>query len=233
MFIKLSLLFLLLLFSGCQEKKPSRHLDGEALLKEKCSSCHDLSLPPKTSEDEKAPPMMAVVFHIKDFIKAPNESEKIPKAKEFVEDYVFHPSAEKSFCDKESLKTYGVMPSQEGNLDKDELKAIVEYMFDHFTQENLLEAQAQIRKFKMMPKGKRVALKLGCLNCHRSDKRVVGPSFKEIAKRYKDSPNAIINSIKNGSKGKWKLKRQLSMPKFDKIKEEDLNLLVKWILNTK
>ncbi len=232
MIIKLLLSCLILVFSGCDDKKPSLALDGRKLIKEKCSSCHDISLPPKTSEDEKAPPMMAVTFHIKDFIEAANESEKIPKAKEFVKDYVYNPSAKKSFCDKESLKTYGVMPSQKGNVTPDELNAITEYMFEHFTQENLLKEQALIREFKKMPKGRRIALKYGCLNCHRSKKTLVGPSFEDISKRYKNSPENILKSIKNGSKEKWNLKRKVVMPSFKNIPEDDLKILTKWIINT-
>ncbi len=230
MISRIFVLFILLIFLGCEDNKPKITLDGSSLIKQKCSSCHDLSLPPKTSEDEKAPPMMAVVFHIKDFIKVSNISEKIPKAKEFVKDYVYNPSADKSFCDKESLKSYGVMPSQKGNVSKEELDAIVEYMFEHFTQENLQKEQALIREFKKMPKGKRVAIKYGCLNCHRKKKRLVGPSFDEISKRYAKNPQEMISSIKNGSKGKWDLKRALVMPSFKNIDEKDLTLLVNWII---
>ena len=67
------------IFSGCNTQKKS-HLDGEKLLEQKCASCHNLDLPPKTFEDEKAPPMMAVAFHIKDYIHASSQSDKIPKA---------------------------------------------------------------------------------------------------------------------------------------------------------
>ena len=64
--------------TGCNQHDKV-YYDGRALLQAKCVSCHNLSIPPKTFEDEKAPPMMAVAFHVKDFIKVSAPSEKKPK----------------------------------------------------------------------------------------------------------------------------------------------------------
>lgn len=48
----------------------------------------------------------------------------------------------------------------------------------------------------------------GCIDCHRVDATVVGPSWKAIAERYKEAPLAdaralLIESVKKGSKGKY------------------------------
>ena len=226
-------LAVLLSFSGCQEKHHS-NLDGKKLLEQKCSQCHNLDLPPKTFEDEKAPPMMAVAFHIKDFIKAANESEKIPKAIDFVKDYVINPSASKSFCDKKSLESYGVMPSQKGNVTQEELQAIAEYMFEHYTIKNLTEAQAIQNRLMKMPKGERLAIKYNCLGCHKVERDLVGPSFAKIAKRYSFESKKIQESIKNGSQSKWKGNRGAIMPAFkDKISEKDMKILAQWIAKEK
>jgi len=223
--------FCLVIFSGCEQKQKPE-LDGKKLLQEKCSQCHNLDLPPKTFKDEKAPPMMAVAFHIKDFIPATDESEKIPKAIDFVKDYVINPSASKSFCDKKSLETYGVMPSQKGKVTQDELEAIAEYMFAHYTVKNLTEAQAAINRLKKMPAGKRLAIQKNCLTCHRVDKDLVGPSFVKIAKRYKGDVLYIAQQIKSGSKGKWQAFHGAVMPPFkDKTSLEEREILAKWIVS--
>jgi cytochrome c len=220
---------LLFVFSGCDKKQHS-NLDGKKLLEQKCSKCHNLDLPPKTFKDEKAPPMMAVAFHIKDFIKASSESDKIPKGIEFVKDYVVNPSASKSFCDKKSLQSYGVMPSQKGKVTQDELQAIAEYMFSHYTIKNLTAAQDLQNRLMKMPKGKRLALKYNCLGCHKIDKELVGPSFKKIAKRYSKDVTSIQKSIKDGSKGKWEGYRGAIMPAFGaKINDADAKTLAEWI----
>jgi cytochrome c len=234
MMIKFTLGILLLFFLvGC-EQKHSSNLDGKKLMEEKCSSCHNLDLPPKTFENETAPPMMAVAFHIRDFIQAKSESDKIPKAIDFVKDYVVNPSASKSFCDKKSLENYGVMPSQKGKVTQDELEAIAEYMFEHFNMKNLNEAQAIQNRLKKMPAGKRVALQYKCLGCHKKDKDVVGPSFAKIAERYINNSAQIKKSIVQGSAKRWKEYRGAMMPSFkNKISAKDLDILVQWIGQTK
>ncbi len=231
MYIKISFLFLCLLFTACSDiDSNSKNYNGKKLLQQKCSSCHNLAMPPVTSEDEAAPPMMAVAFHVYDFVKPSDESQRVYKAKEFVIEYVQEPSAEKSFCDKESLQRYGVMPSQKNNVTKGELKAIAEYMFEHYTPKNLAQEQAIQAKLDAMSQGEKLALQYNCLSCHKKEKDLVGPSFQNIAKRYTDSPNKIINSIKNGSQNKWENARGVMMPQFKNLNNEELQTLTNWIL---
>jgi len=222
-----------LLFVGCSQNKKINNLDGKKLLEQKCSKCHNLDLPPKTFADEKAPPMMAVAFHVRSFIKTEDESQRIPKAIAFVKDYVINPSASKSFCDKESLKSYGIMPSQKGKVTQDELQAIAEYMFSHFTQKNLNEAQLLENRLNAMPKGERLALKNGCLSCHKVDKRIVGPAFKDIARRKGNSLALLMHSIKNGSKKKYASSKGAIMPAFKKLSDADVKIIAQWILSLK
>ncbi len=224
--VVLGLLFASMLFTGCEEKK-SPNLDGKKLLKQKCSRCHNLDMPPKTFADEKAPPMMAVSFHILDFIKAATPADKLPNAIEFVADFVQNPSISKSFCDKESLKTYGLMPSLKGKVSEDEIRAIAMYIFTHYTKENLLAKMKKIQQIREMPKGELLARQNGCLSCHAKNFKKVGPSFKQIsnAKSIKE----IKNSIENGSKGKWKKSNNIPMPAFKKLPNKDIEILAKWI----
>lgn len=229
----LLLLACVLLLAGCSQSKKTNNLDGKKLLEQKCSSCHNLDLPPKTFEDEKAPPMMAVAFHIKGFIQTGDESQRIPKAIAFVKDYVINPSASKSFCDKASLKSYGVMPSQKGKVTQDELQAIAEYMFSHFTQKNLNEAQLIQNRLNAMPKGERLALKNNCLSCHKVDKKIVGPAFKDIATQKGNSLEVLMQSIKNGSKKKYASSKGAVMPAFKNVSDADVKTIATWILSLK
>ena len=227
---KILLPILLIFLTACNNStsKQKVNLNAKELLIQKCGKCHNLDLPPKTSEDELAPPMMAVAFHVRDFVKVSNESERDIKAKEFVRDYVINPSEDKSFCDKESLKRYGVMPSLKGKVSEDELIAISNYIFKQFTPQNLAQEQAIIRKLQKMPKGKRLALKYNCLSCHNETKKIVGPSFHNIALKY--SVIDIENGIKNGSSKKWPDSHGAIMPKFkNKIDQKDMKILAKWI----
>ena len=220
---------ILLLLTGCEENTNKVQYDGGKLLEEKCAMCHNLKMPPNTYEDEKAPPMMAVVFHLKDFMKITMEDEKLSKFIPFVQDYVLNPSRDKSYCDKESLKTYGVMPSQKGNVTEDELEAIASYMYDFYDQKKYLKEMQEKAAFDVLPKGEQLVRKNGCFNCHDTDKAKVGPSFKMMAKK---EAKEIIDVIQNGSQGKWEEFHNMMMPPFKtKFTQEELKILQEWIRN--
>ena len=218
---------MLLLLQGCGSDTKKEHFDGGRLLKEKCAACHNLKMPPDTYENEKAPPMMAVVFHLKDFMKIRNEQDKVEKFIPFIQDYVMDPSKEKSYCDEESLKTYGVMPSQKGNVSQDELEAIAAYMVTFYDQQVYLKEMQAKSAFDALPKGEQLVRKRGCLNCHAIEEDKVGPSFKNIAK---NGTEKVIEVTQNGSQGKWKKFNNMMMPAFkDKFSKEELNILKEWM----
>ena len=219
------------LLTGCMENKIKNKLDGEALLKQKCSKCHNLDMPPKSYENEIAPSMMAVTFHLKDFIKANDPSAHEAKISEFVKDYVINPSRSKSFCDKKSLDSYGVMPSQKGKVTVDELGAIAQYMYDTYDNQKMLKIMQEKQRLARMPLYQRVLEQQRCENCHDINKDKVAPSFLSISKKYNNN-KPLIESIKNGSKGKWK-NFKLIMPPFKKMTDKDIEGMVNWILNLK
>jgi len=224
--------FLLVFLTACDDKKPTLNLDGKKLLEQKCASCHDLTMPPLLAPDELAPPIMAVSFHMPNFMEPKDESQRIPMAIAFVTDYVLNPALDKAYCDEESIKQYGLMPSQKGKVTEEEVKAIAAYMFKHYTQENLSKAQEDIAAFNALEPGKKLALKYKCLGCHKVDKKIVGPSFIDIAKRYATSKDKIIQSIKNGSQKSWESSNGAVMPPFKQISEEELKILADWISNS-
>ncbi len=231
--IKLSIIvFVLLFFSACSEDKPKRDYDAKKLLDAKCAACHELSMPPVISDDELAPPMMAIAFHMKDFMDTANESERITMATEFIIDYVANPSLEKSYCDKESIKRYGLMPSQKKNVTDGEVKAIAEYMFKHYTQDNLSKKIKSQAEYDALSPGKKIALKYKCMGCHRTERKVVGPSLKDIGKKYINNKEKIKQSIINGSRENWESSNGAVMPSFKQISPQELEIVSEWILST-
>ncbi len=215
----------LLGLSACSSQ-PKVKYNGANLVQKKCASCHNLAMPPKTYEDEKAPPMMAVAFHVKDFMKVKTPSDKKPKFIAFFQDFVLHPSKEKSFCDEESLKSYGLMPSQKGKVTEAELAAIATYVYDYYDQNKFLKQMQKKAKFDALPKGEQLATANGCFNCHDKVKPKTGPSFRAIAQK---EDNEIKKVIKEGSKGTWKEFEKAMMPPFKKINDADIETLIAWI----
>jgi cytochrome c len=69
-----------------------------------------------------------------------------------------------------------------------------------------------------------------CLACHDMDRKIVGPSFNEIAARYKGDANAasrLAAKVKDGGSGTW---GNVPMPPHADMKSEDIQVLVRWVL---
>lgn len=69
-----------------------------------------------------------------------------------------------------------------------------------------------------------------CLGCHALDKKIVGPGFQAVAKKYANDPGAIIflkNKIIKGGSGSWGV---VPMPANAKLSDADVSLLAGWIL---
>jgi cytochrome c len=75
---------------------------------------------------------------------------------------------------------------------------------------------------------KDLAAKSGCLACHAIDKKLIGPSYQDIAKKYKASDESmLVAKVKAGGKGVW---GPIPMPPNVTVKDEDIKTLVNWIL---
>lgn len=72
-----------------------------------------------------------------------------------------------------------------------------------------------------------------CSACHQVDKRVVGPSFKEVAAKYAADNTAaamLAKKIKQGGSGVW---GAAPMPPNPGVSDSDMQQLVSWILRQK
>jgi cytochrome c len=72
-----------------------------------------------------------------------------------------------------------------------------------------------------------------CMACHAADKKLVGPSFKDIAAKYKADNGAVdrlaAKVIKGGS-GTW---GAIPMPANPQVSDAEAKKLVSWILSGK
>ena len=78
-----------------------------------------------------------------------------------------------------------------------------------------------------------LATKSGCMACHKVDAKVLGPGLKEVAAKYKGDKKAeamLIEKVKKGGMGTW---GPIPMPPNGHIKDEDIKMLVKWVLALK
>jgi cytochrome c len=76
-----------------------------------------------------------------------------------------------------------------------------------------------------------LAQKSACMSCHQVAKKVVGPSFQDVAKKYKGDAKAadhIVTVIKKGGKGVW---GPVPMPPHPQVSDDNAKKLADWVLS--
>ena len=69
--------------------------------------------------------------------------------------------------------------------------------------------------------------------CHAVDKKVVGPAFKDVAKKYAGDKSAAARleaKVRNGGSGTW---GAMPMPPNPGVSPADLKVIVAWVLTRK
>lgn len=79
-------------------------------------------------------------------------------------------------------------------------------------------------------KAQEIANKNACMGCHQVDKKLVGPSYKDVAAKYKGDQNALATltkKVKGGGSGVW---GPVPMPANAAVSDADLKTVVEWVL---
>ncbi len=81
-----------------------------------------------------------------------------------------------------------------------------------------------------------LAQKKSCMSCHATDKKLVGPAYKEVAAKYagqKDAVAQLAERIQKGSvpgKGNW---GAIPMPANPQVSADEAKQLATWVLSVK
>jgi cytochrome c len=81
-----------------------------------------------------------------------------------------------------------------------------------------------------LARGAKLIEESDCQNCHAKDKKVNGPSYEEIAARYRNNPNAettLATKVINGGAGVW---GETVMSAHPQLTEEQAREMVRYIL---
>ena len=80
-------------------------------------------------------------------------------------------------------------------------------------------------------KGLDLVAKNKCMTCHAIDQTITGPPYREVAKRYANRPDTIVqylaHKVINGGNGNW---GELYMTPNVGVSQEDAEAMVKYIL---
>ncbi|WP_144111180.1 c-type cytochrome [Paraburkholderia sp. BCC1886] len=80
------------------------------------------------------------------------------------------------------------------------------------------------------PRGQSIANGNACMGCHAVDRKLVGPSFQQIAAKYKGDPQAeakLVRKVKEGGAGVWGM---IPMPAHQSMSDADVRTVVEWVL---
>ena len=74
--------------------------------------------------------------------------------------------------------------------------------------------------------------KYNCMTCHAVDKKVIGPAYRDVARKYAGDKSALQkleHKVKQGGSGVW---GTVPMPP-NNVPEADIKTLVQWVLSLK
>ncbi|MSQ58852.1 MAG: c-type cytochrome [Betaproteobacteria bacterium] len=77
----------------------------------------------------------------------------------------------------------------------------------------------------------KLAQKHMCMACHAVAHKLVGPSYKDVAAKYKGDAGAAAKleaKVKAGGSGVW---GAIPMPPNNNVPDADIKALVKWVLS--
>lgn len=72
-----------------------------------------------------------------------------------------------------------------------------------------------------------------CMSCHSVDNKILGPGFKDVAKKYASDKTAeakLVTKVLKGGSGAW---GAIPMPANAQVSEAEAKTLVKWIMSLK
>ena len=115
-----------------------------------------------------------------------------------------------------------------------EIPVILEYLTAYYNRDSAPpEPDPSAAGFGMGADASPVAKLLNanaCVACHTVDKRIVGPSFREVAARFSGDGDALAKlskKVKEGGAGNW---GNVPMPPNPAVPDTDLRAILEWIL---
>jgi cytochrome c len=79
--------------------------------------------------------------------------------------------------------------------------------------------------------GEALAKQSGCMTCHAVNKKMVGPSFKDVSAKYKgdnEAASKLAAKVRKGGAGSFGSTPMLATPA--KVTDDDIKNIVAWVL---
>ena len=113
----------------------------------------------------------------------------------------------------------------------EDVAVTVDFLKEGFDKEEIASGHAAADEFTKFTVGKKLVDGSDCKSCHKPNAKSIGPSYVEVAKKYKDvaeSQTYIAKKIKNGGSGVWGSVAMAAHPGFS---DDDAGKIAEYILS--
>lgn len=99
------------------------------------------------------------------------------------------------------------------------------------TETSTIDTQDNVTEQSATKDGAMLISNSDCIACHQEDKKLIGPSYIEIAQKYTIADkDKLVASIINGSSGSW---GDMQMTPHPSLSKNDALIMVEYILTKK
>ena len=120
---------------------------------------------------------------------------------------------------------------QEGQISKEAVAINFDYVPEGFDPITIAQNHRSTDDWVSFSKGRALIDESDCLSCHRVKVKSIGPSYEEVAKKYKDDPSSqeqIAERIIKGSVGLW---GEHAMSAHPDLSPQNAALMVSYIMS--
>ena len=112
-----------------------------------------------------------------------------------------------------------------------EMQVILDYLSTYYNRDKPAPAPSPDTLAAGGDAGQRLLDANGCTGCHALDQKVVGPAFREVARRYSAADAArLAAKIRAGGVGAW---GTVPMPANPGVSQADAQSIAAWVLQQK
>ncbi|HXI00516.1 MAG TPA: PQQ-dependent sugar dehydrogenase [Sphingobacteriaceae bacterium] len=120
-----------------------------------------------------------------------------------------------------------------GTISAGQVAVSFDYASEGFDYAEIIQGQRSVDASTQFAVARAIMSKSDCKNCHNADSKNIGPSFIQIAEKYKAAPetemNRLVKTIRGGGIGVWG--NTIGMPAHPSISVGDAHTIMKYIMN--
>jgi cytochrome c len=123
---------------------------------------------------------------------------------------------------------------EDGTISADHVSVSFDYVSEGFDYAEIVQGQRSVDATTQFAVARAIMAKSDCKNCHNTDTKNIGPSFTQIAEKYKTASatetERVAKTIRNGGIGVWG--NTIGMPAHPSISVADAHTIVRFIMNS-